>query len=606
MCGILVVFNKKIINLEQIQAQLAAITHRGPDDSGIWQNIEKNLVLGSQRLAVQDLSPKGHMPMHTSDERYHIVFNGEIYNYPNLKEELLAMGYFFRSNSDTEVILYAYQHFGPSFLTKLKGMFAMAIYDSLENTIFFARDIVGEKPLYLWEHEQGVSLASELKQLFLDPCLERRLNPSALQSYMQNGYTKPGECFIQNVIKVKAAHYGIYNLSTQSLIIQRYWELPLPPKQSLDNFEVVDQLDHLLSKAVKQQLISDVPLGVLLSGGVDSSLITAYTSQFNTSKVKTFHISFSGHSKYNESEYARSVANYFDTEHIELSGNEIGFNLLDQIVEYFDEPMADSSILPTMLVAQLTKKYVTVALGGDGGDELFAGYTSYLQLLAKEKKIDQVPNLIRKLADKGAGKLPIGIKGKNYLHSLEGNIWERFQKNRLFDVKSIEKIIGDATPQKKMNVPEDILYSMTSFDFYNYLCEDILTKVDRASMSYSLEMRAPWLDKDVIEFAFGAVKSDQKLADNKLKSIPKQLLQKKMVIPFDLERKQGFSIPLNEWIAGKWHLSFMDIINEAPEFINKKELNIMLVNTKKGYTNSSRLFAMVMLIKWLKKYDIQF
>ncbi len=357
-------------------------------------------------------------------------------------------------------------------------------------------------------------------------------------------------------------------------------------------------------------MISDVPLGVLLSGGVDSSLITSYAAEFSSTKLKTFHISFDGFKRFDESKFAKSISNYYDTDHYDLSGNDMEFNLLDEILNYYDEPLGDSSMLPTFLVSRLTKKYVTVALGGDGGDELFGGYTSYRDILKQAKHLNNFPDFLKDFAKNIGNALPVGLKGKNFLTNLKGTPHQRFIANRLFDNETIKRVLtnkinlNESISKSIIDNTGDLIYDVTKYDFKNYLVEDILVKVDRASMASSLEMRAPWLDKDLIEFAFSSVPSSLKSTEFNLKILPKELLNMRLPISLELDRKQGFSIPLNDWIANKWHKEFIEEIEDLPSLFNKKYILKMCTNVKYGFSNSSRLFAIVILSKWLKKYNI--
>jgi asparagine synthase (glutamine-hydrolysing) len=611
MCGILGTYKISTINTSLFENQLSAIKHRGPDDGGVWYSEDSKVGLGSRRLAIQDLSLNGHMPMTSENKDIILVFNGEIYNYLELKQTLVNLGFSFHSKSDTECVLNAYIAWGTDCLKYFNGMFSLAIFDKKNNHFFIARDRVGEKPLYYWNHTNGFSFSSELKQLLVDEELPKVLNKIALKQYLEDGFVKGKESFILNVFKLPAAHFLIYNIDKFSLNITRYWDVPSFNNKQQNKKELIEKLDSLLSNAVNRQMISDVPLGVLLSGGVDSSLITSYAAE-NTSKLKTFHISFNGFGKYDESTYARKIANYFDTEHYELSGNDIDFEMIDDLLKFYDEPLGDSSMLPTYLVSKLTKKHVTVALGGDGGDELFGGYSSYFDLLNRSKFLHRSPNIFTKLLSYAGSKLPVGLKGRNYLINSDGNSYEKFMNNRLFDEYSLNNIfckeyyeelkIIDSKPD--IIISNDLIYDLTKYDFKNYLVDDILVKVDRASMASSLELRAPFLDKEVIEFAFGELGSNLKVDNQNLKILLKELLKKRLPIDFEVNRKQGFSIPLNHWIATKWHFQFVNEINNLPEIFNKEFILKMCYNVKKGYANSSKLYAIIILSKWLRKYNI--
>jgi asparagine synthase (glutamine-hydrolysing) len=614
MCGILGVYKKSGVDKDLFINQLNSIYHRGPDDHGVFFTEEFRIGLGSRRLAIQDLSINGHMPMSTNDGNYTIIYNGEIYNKDELRFELVQLGEKFTSNSDTECVLYAYKHWGVKCLQKLTGMFSIGIYDKVNNLFFLARDRAGEKPLYYWNHNNGFSFSSELKQLLLDNELPRNLDLKATKQYFEDGFSKGDVSFIKDVFKLPAGHYLIYDFNNSKFETFKYWDIPLFSKSLKSKDELLEQLDILLSASVKRQMISDVPLGVLLSGGVDSSLITSYAAE-NSTALKTFHISFKGFGKYDESIYAKQVADYFGTNHYELSGNEIGYEMIDEMLEYFDEPLGDSSMLPTFLVAKLTKEHVTVALGGDGGDELFGGYSTYSNLLNDKSLLANMPKANKKLFELFGSKLPIGFKGRNFLVNLTGSKHERFINNRIFDKFSIKNIFSDEYSNKldsieskiDIDISGDFIFDITKYDFNNYLVDDILVKVDRASMASSIELRAPFLDKSIIEFAFSQIPSDMKVGDGSMKIILKDLLNKRMPkLDFDLNRKQGFSIPLNDWIADKWQQNFLDEINNLPNLFNKNVVKKMCLNVKRGYSNSTRLYAIIIFSKWIRKYNINY
>ena len=610
MCGILGDINLNGINKSVFKNQLEVINHRGPDSTGVWHNSDETVFLGSKRLSIQDLSTNGTMPMKSDDGRYVIVFNGEIYNFKIIREKLIKFGLTFNSGSDTEVVLKSFVYYGTSFLEHLEGMFAIAIYDSAKEELLLARDRIGEKPLFYWENTDGISFSSQLNQLFLNEKLDRSLNYKSLQDYLSYGYVRENRTLINNVNKLLPAHYLIYSIKKNKLTINKYWSIPSYQKNSLGKKELVHKFDGLMKQSVKNQLISDVPVGVLLSGGVDSSLVTAYASEISEKKIKTFHISLGGYNKFNESKYAKTVANYFDTSHIELSGNEIEYKLLDVITEYTDEPLSDSSLLPSFLVSELTSNHLKVVLGGDGGDELFGGYTTYKQIFHLNNKItEKIPNSIRSAVANISKYIPTGTKGRHFLMSLSGGVRDQFVYNSLFDDYSIDKILKNKTNSKNnflFSSSEDLLYDITKIDMLNYLPNDILFKVDRSSMAYSLESRAPFLDKSIVEFAFKDVKSEFKIRDGKLKLLPKLLLNEKIKSDINFDRKQGFSIPLAEWFRTKWYDNLLADINNFEELINRDYALKLLNGLKKGKSNSERLFALVMLDKWLKKNNINY
>lgn len=349
-----------------------------------------------------------------------IVFNGEIYNFTELRDELAAKGAEFRSNSDTEVILAAYREWGTDCLSRLNGMFAFALYDARLQALLLARDRAGEKPLFYHLANGTLRFASELKALLADLSLPRRINPESLDCYLAMGYVPGGRCILQGFNKLPPAHALLFKLTTGEPTVWRYWQLPEldPSLGEIDEAALLDELETLLEDAVRRQWVADVPVGVLLSGGVDSSLVTAMAVRASRN-VKTFTIRFPGYGKLDETEHARLIARHFDTEHVELEAQAISVDLLPRLARQFDEPMVDSSMIPTFLVSQLVRKHCPVALGGDGGDELFGGYGHYTRLLWMRSRLGHVPLPLRQAVSLAAERLlPVGLKGRNWLQGL--------------------------------------------------------------------------------------------------------------------------------------------------------------------------------------------
>ncbi|MEM7034940.1 MAG: asparagine synthase (glutamine-hydrolyzing) [Chloroflexota bacterium] len=408
MCGIIAnIQHDQLIPQEQFQQQLDSIRHRGPDDQGVWFSPNGHVGLGTRRLAIQDLSPAGHMPMGDPSGQVWITYNGEIYNFQPLRADLTERGYAFRSGSDTEVVLAAYLEWGTDCLDFLNGMYAFVIYDSRDIPqsphlagpgIFAARDRAGEKPFYYWPHADGIYCASELKSLIANPYFPRRLDTAAFNFYLAYGYFPCILCILDEVKKLPAAHALTYVFETKALKTWRYWQPPTNmPVETADPDTLVNELESLLEDSVRARLVADVPVGILLSGGLDSSLITAMAARTSSTPVKTFTISFPGHGHYDEGPFARQVADYFATDHCELIAEPATIDLLPEMAHYFDEPLGDSSLIPTYLVSRLTREHVTVALGGDGGDELFGGYRRYSNALNKQRLLTRVPQPVRAL-----------------------------------------------------------------------------------------------------------------------------------------------------------------------------------------------------------------
>ena len=374
MCGIVgrCSFNS-IINQETLIAQRDALRHRGPDDKGIWCSNDSRVGLAHRRLSIIDTSSSGHQPMQNDTGEYCITFNGEIYNFKDLRKELKSRGHSFKSNSDTEVILASYIEWGESCLERFNGMFAFGIYDNKKRKLFIARDRAGEKPLFYIIKNKEIIFASTLKALFADDSIDRHLDHESFQCYLAYGYVPGNMCIIEGINKLPPAHALTFDIDTGFSKIWEYWNLPEPPNSNDRNFIdesiLMDELENLLEESVAKQLVADVPVGILLSGGLDSSIITAMAARSKNS-FKTFTISFPGYKEYDETEHARLIARHFGTEHIELEATSSLINLLPKLARQFDEPIVDSSMIPTYLVSKLVRKHCTVALGGDGGDEL--------------------------------------------------------------------------------------------------------------------------------------------------------------------------------------------------------------------------------------------
>ena len=612
MCGILVSFNHKKINEEFFRSALNQIAYRGPDDYGIFYNENKTLALGSRRLSINDISQNGKMPMSYRDD-YIIVFNGEIYNHLELRKQL--KNFEFNSKSDTETVLYSYVKWGKECLNRFKGMFSFIIYDKINDYLFIARDLCGEKPLYYKEDKNGITLSSEIKQILADDDFPRKLDLKSLNEFLRNGYLNCEETLIKGIKTFPKASCGIYDLKNHSLDIKSFSEDTIKTfdgNLKPDRF-YLQKLDKLLNASVKRQLISDVPLGVFLSGGIDSSLITYYASKNSKNKIKTFNVSFEGFKGFDESANAKKIANELNTEHIEIKGEEISFDLFKEMADNISDPIADSSLIPTYLVSKYTSNYVKVALGGDGGDELFGGYISYNKFLRNSKRISFIPKLIIDLLNCLGATLPIGFKGRSFLINLSKNPYKSFLKNRLFDENALKKILNVTVYRKKVDSTK---YSAnkTSYkhkvllnDFHNYMTNNILLKVDRTSMANSLEVRSPFLDKDIIDFSFKKLPSYLKFDDYRLKILTKRLFKEKIKSKVDIERKQGFSIPLDIWINTTWNEEINKALEKLPEEIfNKKEIFKLLRNNKSNLiSNSSRIFALLILSFWMDKYEIQ-
>jgi asparagine synthase (glutamine-hydrolysing) len=569
-------------------------------------------------LAIIDLSKAGQQPMQDTTNDFTIVFNGEIYNHLELKQELIDKGHSFFSHSDTEVILAAYSEWGKDCLLHLNGMFAFALYDSRKRFIFLARDRTGEKPLFYSLSNGIFRFASELKGLLIDPNFSHQINHQALDAYLTLGYVPGNLCIVQGANKLPAAHAMIFDLNKQSLQTWKYWQLPSSPAltEITQSYEeaLLEDFELLLEDAVQKQLSADVPVGILLSGGVDSSLITAMAVR-SSNQVKTFTVRFDGYNKYDESKHARLIADYFGTEHFELNAGDASPELLKTLARQYDEPMADSSMFSTYLVSRLVRNHCTVALGGDGGDELFGGYQHYDRLLWRQHKVDWLPLILRKIiAQCGESLLPIGFKGRNWLQSLScdlnvelpliASFFDSKTRLNLMGNKSWP-LVGESIWRAGTPKNDDLLQRLTRMDFNNFMVEDILVKIDRASMLNSLELRAPLLDHRILEFAFGRVPSSLKTTFTSRKIFLKKLAKKLLPPNFDRQRKQGFGVPLEEWLKkGPWRDLFHDVLLDSQSIFDKKTVKKLLQGQDRGRRNSERLLCLVLFELWRREYKM--
>jgi asparagine synthase (glutamine-hydrolysing) len=595
------------------------LRHRGPDDGGVWRSDDGCTLLGHCRLSIIDLSAAARQPMASLSGRTRVVFNGEIYNYRELRNELASAGRQFRTASDTEVLLEAYEHWGVECLTRFNGMFALALVDLASRRLLLARDRAGEKPLF-YTHARGrLTFASELKALMAEPGFTPRLDHRAFEHYLAFGYAPHDLCLLDGVHKLPQGHALTYDLDADRRQIWAYWRLP-PPMEgepgSPNEDERLAELERLLADSVRLRLIADVPVGVMLSGGIDSSLVTAMAAQVAGRKIKTFTISFPGHGTYDEAPYARAVARHCGTDHLELAAEPASVDLLPQLARQYDEPIADSSMVPTYLISRLIRREATVALGGDGGDELFGGYPHHcwLQEQAGVRRLLPVP--VRRMIGAAGRRLPLGFKGRNYVLGLSLDVPGSIaQFNLYFDAAARRRLLRRDPASGNGCSPESfkaalclrggsVLEQATAVDFQTYLVDDILVKVDRASMLASLEVRAPWLDPRIIEFAFGlpdrlrATSRDRKVL---LRALASRILPQSL----DLTRKQGFSLPLDAWFKGDWGRFVADVLREAdPALFDRRAIDALLTAQRRGLGNTQRLFALTMFELWRRQYRV--
>ncbi len=594
MCGFIGLWEGNCRETEQLSCTAAlmadTLKHRGPDDSGIWTDAAAGIALGFRRLAILDLSHAGHQPMHSASGRYVVVFNGEVYNFDDLRRELAGAGHTFLGHSDTEVILASIEHWGlRKAVCRFVGMFAIALWDRRERTLMLVRDRLGIKPLYYGWVGKNFICGSELKALCAYPGFSREVDRGALSLYLRHLY----------VPTPYSIYKGIYKLPPGCLLEVRLDALPdtLKPTPywsaqdaAADNFanrfdesdsELVDRLDTLLREAVRIRMVADVPLGAFLSGGIDSSLVVGLMQAQSEKPVKTFTIGF--HEKqYNEAEYARAVAKHLCTEHTELYVSPADAKaVIPQLPDMFDEPFADSSQIPTFLLSALTRRHVTVSLSGDGGDELFGGYQRFATNAERWRLWGWCPPKIRHFV----GDMILSVVGRNPLEEnrfLPRGLMDRLRlEARLISQESREAMYRDyvswlRNPSEMVRRGWEPSYALTDrskwpqipnfyeqmmyLDTVNYLSDDILTKVDRSSMAVGLEARVPLLDHRVAEFAW-RLPFSQKFRNGQGKWILRQVLDRYVPSGLINRPKMGFAVPVEFWMRDSlrdWAESLLD------------------------------------------------
>jgi asparagine synthase (glutamine-hydrolysing) len=587
-----------------------SLRHRGPDDSGIWWNPSYTVGLAHSRLAIIDLSAAARQPMTSNCGKRRLVFNGEIYNYRELRRELSNMGHHFKSASDTEVILAAYAQWGSSCVARLDGAFALALYDEEMRTVFLARDRAGEKPLYYAFVSGVLCFASEIKALLCAPGLSRQVSINALEEYLRYGFVAAPHTLLAAIKKVPPATAIEYKLDPGVASSRRYWSIPSAPDGSADPGSLTEELRSILRAAVDRQLHADVPVAIMLSGGLDSSLITALAAERRRT-IRTYTVAFPEYTSHDESKHAERVAKFFDTQHTVIKADHCEPDILRSLSATFDEPIIDSSMIPTYLVSKAVREHCKVALGGDGGDELFGGYQHYSRILWMNKHL-QSPRLIRAgVAYAAAHLMPVGLKGRNWALSLDPQgYYGAPTVASYFDTYALARLFQNKRKPRHITYHAgryDLLRNALERDFTNYLAEDILVKTDRASMSVGLELRAPFLDVRVIEFAFGQVPSHLKATTSARKILLRRLAAEILPKKFDTERKQGFSVPLAQWLKTRsWQQFFSDVLfDPCQKLFSQQFIAEMLRGISNGRANSERLFGLVIFELWRRHYAIE-
>jgi len=615
------------INIKELIQQIRdTMKHGGPDDAGVFVDKNAQLALGHRRLTIIDLTSLGHQPMKYKD--FCIVYNGEVYNFKEIKKELLAKGYKFKSNSDTEVVLKAFISWGPDCIHKFRGFFAFAIWDKRNERLYLFRDRIGVKPLYYYFKDNWLLFASEIKAFHKFPHFNKEIDMTALSFFFQYGYIPAPYSIFKYVKKVRPGHFLIINRRGIKEI--KYWDIVdfyKKEENKIEIFEAEKEIENLLIEGFKYRLVSDVPVGVFLSGGVDSSAVTALLQKNISTTLHTFTIGFK-ENEYDESIYAQRIAKYLETKHTELFCSiKDALEIIEKLPEIYDEPFGDSSAIPTFLISKLARNYVKVILSGDGGDELFAGYTKY-EIVYKFYKI---PYLLRKsLSFIFSLFSPEFVDNFSFLKKYYTNIREKFYKFRnMLDGRDIEEmfclsgsyasfgIIEKLLETNKYKyifkfplmekIPDDEIISyMQMVDIKTYLPDDIMAKVDRASMANSLETREPFLDNKLIEYLM-SLPFNIKYRKGKGKWILKRILYKYLP-PKLLDRpKKGFEIPIYKWlkefILKEYNYDFSRDFLKRQGILNPDFVVSLINNFLSGkYVNPHFLWFIFIFQRWYNKW----
>ncbi len=625
MCGICgkVTFSGSRVDKALLSRMCRTIVHRGPDDEGVY--VGPGIGLGQRRLSIIDLRRSATAPLSNEDESVWVVFNGEIYNFQELRARLASRGHIFRTATDTEVIVHLYEEYGTDCLAHMRGMFAFAVWDSQRALLFAARDRLGKKPFCYARTRSSFVFGSEIKAVTADPEVSIAPNYQAIDSYLTFQYVPSPLTAFEGVLKLPAGHFLLCQ-ADGTVKVKRYWEPPMPEKTKAKAEEVEEELVWRLRESIRLRMIADVPLGAFLSGGVDSGAVVALMAQEGGKPVKTFSIGFTDEA-YNELSFARLIAERYQTEHHEFMVKPEAAEVLPLLVRHYNEPFADSSALPTYYVSMMARQHVTVALSGDGGDENFAGYDNYAAV-ARWAEADRVPRVLRRAAHRTMASVLASLpyyasigRMERALRWFAADLPERFllqlsilkpeEKRALYTPRFLSLLRSDFAPSSRVcELPWDrargALDWMMCHDQHFYLPDCLMVKTDIASMANSLEVRCPLLDHEFVEFAATiptALKRDQHGGKRILKSALRSLLPREIVA----KRKTGFGVPLNSWFRGELAGLLTGTLLDGraakrglfdPRFVGK-----MVEEQVGGRRNwSSRLWALLCLELWFRTF----
>jgi len=636
MCGIVGFISKKRQDAT-LKAMVQSQEHRGPDDNGVYIDETTGVHLGHNRLSIQDTSSHAHQPFISSCQNYIIIFNGEVYNFKAIQAELKKLGHTFISNSDTEVILYAYKEWGIESVHKFIGMFAFVIYDKKEAKLFLLRDRTGIKPLYYYLKEETFLFASELKAFHHHPNFSKEINKKILPFYFQFGYIPAPHTIYHHCFKLKPAHYIEYDLKTQTHTLHKYWDIYdfyKMDKFDKDEKEIVQDIEELLYDACQFRMVSDVPVGLFLSGGYDSSIVTAILTNHQKEPLSTYTIGFNER-ELNEANDAKQIAKLLGTKHQEkyCTQKEL-LALIDELSFYYDEPFADDSALPTILVSKLAREDVTVALSADGGDEIFFGYSKYFALKEmmelRSSKIkyallkfiinrvnEQTISFFNSLLPKSKRQANIAMKFNKFKSMINAQTKEEMfiRASSKVEANFLDKILTDGS-FKNFETTEfhaftqleqlDNLDQMMAIDYKTFMVDDVLCKVDRASMAVSLEGREPLLDHRLAQY-MARVPVELKYKQNKGKYLLREILKKYIPTSITDRPKAGFTVPLKSWLLNELKQRAIDALEsdtlKQDALFKEKELQKITHDLKENRIENPTFIWMVMMyVQWRERW----
>lgn len=624
MCGICgeLKFDGSAVGADRIVAMREALDHRGPDDTGVFVSPDGRAGLGFRRLRIIDLNPTANQPMPNEDGSVHVVFNGEIYNFRELRRRLESQGHRFRSKSDTEVIVHLYEDEGPECVSTLDGMFALAIWDSRRQRLVLARDRAGKKPLFYLRTPARLLFASEIKAFFTDPDLRIDIDPDAVPYYFMHGYVPNPNTFYRDVRQVEPG--TVMSIGADGRTERNvYWQLKYPERaaiRSVNRNEAARRVRDLLTAAVERRLVSDVPIGAFLSGGVDSTIVVGLMSRLMGEPVKTFSIGFEGDASYDETSYARLAANRFHTDHTEFRVAPSAVDLIDTLIWHHDGPFGDSSAIPTYIVSELTRRHVTVVLNGDGGDEVFAGYRRFQASVLSEK----IPGWAHRLAEVLLARAPGSASDRHWLTlarrfasaarlPLDGRI-TRWSSVFYDDLEQL--LLPDLMPPsfERLRYLEghhgdrldnrSVLARVLYINYTTYLPNDLLVKMDRCTMANSLEARSPFLDTALVEYV-ATLPDELKLRGGQTKVILKEAFLDLLPPEISTRGKMGFGVPLGTWFRGPLREYLLDHLLDPSAryrtYLSSSFVRSVVDRHMAGQSDASlKLWTLLCFERWLR------